>query len=175
MKQRILILGSCLLLAACSAGGTKSAVNAGASSPASTTFHYSGTIGSPPTLPPNAGGWYRDTGLNNSNPEQLDGTSHIYSFYSNPYRTGWVTIWAGGKKGPSSDNLAQGAIWVDINPDSRQSGPATQEPPDSPTYEYNAPNSPTWVKIVTVTGDIVNLQRQDGSSLTFNLQTRQYS
>ncbi|HEX6393123.1 MAG TPA: hypothetical protein VFZ97_06750 [Acidimicrobiales bacterium] len=171
MRPRILILGTCLLLAACSAGGTKTTI--GANSPATTTFHVTGNPGPPPT-PSASDTWRRDTGLNNSDPEQLDGTSHIFSFYSNPYRTGWVMIWAGGKRDPATLRKVQGVIWVNINPDPRQSGPANAEPPDSPTHEYDPPNSPTWVKITSVNSDIVNLQRQDGSTLTFNLQTRHF-
>ena len=171
MKHRILILGMCLVMAGCSGAGTKTTIDA--TRPATTALHIIGHP-APPTLPANAS-WYRDTGLNNTNPEQLDGTSHILSLYSDPYRSGWVMVWAGGKRDLSTLNPVQGAIWVDINPDPRQSGLADAEPPDSPTNEYDAPNSPTWVKIVSVTGDIVNLQREDGSTLSFNLQTKQFS
>ena len=115
-------------------------------------------------------------GINN-NPPQISTQTYCKNSYSDPYRGGWVTICAGGKQDSSSGTptLVQGAIWVNINPDPRAAGPITQEPPDSPTNEYVAPNSPTWVKIVSVTGDTVNLQRENGSTLTFNLQTKQYA
>lgn len=166
MKHRILIVSACFLLAACSTGGSDTVTGA---SPPQTTVH---PVGSPPTYGSGVG-WSRDTGINN-NPGQVNRLQYFENSYSGPYRTGWVFIWAGGKR---SDTLAfvQGALWVNINPDSRQSGPESSPPPDSVTNEYDAANSPTWVKITSVTGDIVNLQREDGSTLTFNLQTSQYS
>lgn len=169
MKYRFLFFGLCLTMAACSAGTTKTVTGAGSPT---TTFRINLA---PPTLPPNAATqlWTRDTGIDN-NPPQMSIAEYCENSYSDPYRSGWVFMCAGGVKDPSTLAFVKGAIWVKINPDPRQSGPMTKEPPDSPTYEYDAPNA-TSVKILSVTGDIVNLQREDGSTLTFNLQTKQFS
>lgn len=172
-KHRILILGFCLVLVACSTGGTKIVTRASSHSQPSLV-----SLPAPPTLPPDAANeyWHRDTGITDSGAVMSHDRVCVNS-YGNPYKGGWVGICAGGKQDGSSGSwiFEQGAIWVNLNPDPRVSGPITQEPPDSPTYEYDAPNSRTWVKITNVTGDIVNLQRETGSKLSFNLQTQQFS
>lgn len=174
MNHRILIFGLCVTMAACSAGTTKTVTGTG--SPTTTAF--SSQHGAPPTLSPNAGGWYRSSGIINGG--EVAGHDHAcVNSYGDPYRGGWVSICAGGKQ--TLDSAAnwvyvQGGVWVGLNPDPRVSGPDNNQPaPDSVDYEADAPNSPTWVKMTSVTGDIVSLQRQDGSTLAFNLQTRQFS
>jgi len=171
MKHRILILGSFLLLAACSAGGTKTVT--GASGPPQTT--PSGQSIPPPTPPANAT-WSRDSGINN-NPPNMSHDQYCENAYNNPYNGGWITLCAGGKQDGSTGTwrFVHGAIWVETSTDPRRSGPESSPPQESAINEYNAPNSLTWVKIVSVTGDIVNLQREDGSNLTFNLVTRHFA
>lgn len=170
MKHRILVLGTCLLLAACSTGASKTVIGAGPPSqpPLTTPSHHP----IPQLTAPSDARWSRTTGIDN-NPPQLDRLEWCENSYSNPYRTGWVTICAGGKR-DDVGNFTQAALWVDVNPDPRQSGPGSSPPPDSPVIEYDAPNSPTWVKIVSVTGDIVSLQNQGGITLTFNLAISKY-
>ena len=90
-------------------------------------------------------------GVNNC-PGQMSSAYYMENSYADPYRSGWVFMWAGGKRDPSTLNQVQGVILVNINPDPRQSGPANDPPPDSATDEYHAPNSPTWAKIVSVNG-----------------------
>jgi hypothetical protein len=96
--------------------------------------------------------------------------------YSDPYKGGWIFICAGGIQDASTGSwiFVKGGIWVDLNPDPRQSGPETSPPPpDSADNEYLAPNS-TWAKVISVNGNIVTLQRQDGSTFRFDLTSRQY-
>jgi hypothetical protein len=175
MKRRVLILGSCLLLAACSTAGSKTVVGAGGKTTPPTASSSQAGQPVPPTLPPTAQGWHRDTGITDGG--QVAGHDHAcQNSYGNPYRGGWITICAGGKQNLSSGTptYIQGGIWVNVNSDPRAQGPANDQPPSSTSQEYDTPNAPTWVKIVTVTGDIVTLQREDGTTITFNLQTRQY-
>ena len=169
MKHRILILGMCLVMAACSTAGTRTVIGSigTQASPTSAT-------GQPPLPPSPPGSWRRDIGITD---EQGPLPDHgCVNSYGNSYRGGWVYVCAGGKvmHGLNGITFVRGAVFVNTNPDPRASGPISQVPPDTPTNEYDAPNSPTWVQIASVNGDIVNLRRQDGSTLTFDLQTSRF-
>ena len=176
MRRRILILGSCLLLASCSAGGTNTVVGATGKSPPPTATSHAGPPG-PPTVPPGDQSWHRDIGITDGG--QVAGHDHAcQNSYGGPYKGGWVSICAGGKQNSSNGNsvFVQGGVWVGWSPDPRASGPIDNPPATGGTLnEYDAPNSPTWVKITKVDGPFVHLQREDGSTLTFNLDTNQYT
>lgn len=161
-----LVLVMVAMIAACSARGTDT-VTATSGPVASVTR---------PTPSPNAS-WSRDTGVNND-PAKVSHQEYCENSYGDPYRGGWVAVCAGGKQDGATGSwrFVQGAIWVDYSPDPRQSGPESSPPIGNQTdNEYDAPNSPTWVKIIGVNGDIVTLQREDGSTLTFSLVTKRYS
>lgn len=80
-------------------------------------------------------------------------------------------IYAGGDINASqtSDPPVRGAIRVYLGPVDPSIGPLTY------IGEFAVPNAPTWVKIVSVSGNVVTLQRQDGSEVTFNLSTHGFS
>ena len=40
--------------------------------------------------------------------------------------------------------------------------------------QFDAPNAPTWVKLVAVNGNLFTLQREDGSRVTFDLDTHSF-
>lgn len=168
-----------LLVVAVAAGcgeAVPSASSVGENAPNSKQATPSYTAPRPSTVPPTPqvsfSPGHRDVGILDRHggpfPASLFG---VVNQYSGPYQGQWLMIYAGGDRDPSqvSDPFIQGAIRIDIEPAASAAG--------SPTYigEFDAPQSPTWVKLIDVSGSTVTLQRQDGSKVTFNLTDHSFS
>ena len=92
----------------------------------------------------------------------------VTNAYSGLYNGQYVTVYAGAVLAPDPTGTTAhgvfdgGGVRIGVNP--------------SPTMpQFLAPATPGLLSIRAVTGGIVTLQREDGTTVTFNLATNTYS
>jgi hypothetical protein len=161
-----------LALAGCGAGADQVRTNAAAGKEAPALPSQSNPHPQPPSAPNDTAPPRREVGVTDDTQAPFPQSEFgVKNQYSGPYRGKWVNIYAGGKRAaPPDDSYTAGGIRVYL-------GPADPASTEHVSYvgEFDAPNAPTWVKIVSVKGSQVLLERADGTHVTFDLDTKTFS
>ncbi len=93
-------------------------------------------------------------------------TFQVTNAYSGLYKGQYITVYAGAVLAPDPTGLTRGV------PDG--GGVRIGGDPSPTMQQFLAPETQGPLSIKAVTGSVVTLQRQDGTTVTFNLATDTY-
>lgn len=124
-----------------------------------------------PTPPPPQSAPQRQAGITDMHEGPFPSSEFIVrNFWEGPVGSNWELVYAGASANSLNQNLGPGGLRIYT-----ETVTATGGLDDNYVGMYPAPNNQSPLTITAVNGTLMQLRTDTGNTLTFNLQTNQYS